>query len=63
VTTLTLYIPSNFGEDITRIYYIGLKGEHFPLKREAVDVVYESQAQLSDHKTEADSAPLSRHIN
>ncbi|CAG8493238.1 339_t:CDS:2 [Gigaspora rosea] len=27
VRNLTLYFPENFGDDITRIFYIGLKGE------------------------------------
>ncbi|KAG5457508.1 MAG: hypothetical protein BJ554DRAFT_2451 [Olpidium bornovanus] len=27
VRNLTLYIPENYGEDVTRVYYIGLKGE------------------------------------
>ena len=58
-----MYFPENFGEDFTRIYYIGLKGEHFNVKRQAVDVVYESQAQLKDHKTGADNGPISKQIS
>ncbi|CAG8765359.1 29773_t:CDS:2, partial [Racocetra persica] len=27
VRNLTLYFPENFGDDVTRIFYIGLKGE------------------------------------
>ncbi len=27
VRNLALYFPENFGDEVTRIYYIGLKGE------------------------------------
>jgi hypothetical protein len=27
VRNLTLFFPENFGDEVTRIYYIGLKGE------------------------------------
>ena len=57
-----MYFPENFGEDFTRIYYIGLKGEFKNVKREAVDVVYEARPQLKDHKTGTDNGPVSKQI-
>lgn len=57
-----MYFPENFGEDFTRIYYIGLKGEFKTVIRDPVDVVYEARPQLKDHKTEADNGPMSRQI-
>lgn len=38
---MTLYIPENFGNDKTVIYYIGLKGEFTKAKREPVKTNYE----------------------
>lgn len=51
VYSITIYFPQNFGNDVTRIYYLGLKGEYSaPYKREAVVTSYESKPQLKDHK-------------
>eukprot|EP01112_Ceratiomyxa_fruticulosa_P021402 TRINITY_DN750_c0_g1_i1.p1 TRINITY_DN750_c0_g1~~TRINITY_DN750_c0_g1_i1.p1 ORF type:complete len:206 (+),score=43.57 TRINITY_DN750_c0_g1_i1:172-789(+) len=54
ISSLTFHIPTNFGADFTKIYYIGLKGEFHAQKREAVIAIYESKPQLSDHKSSAD---------
>jgi len=55
VTSLTMYIPTNFGAETTRIDYIGLKGDYFEAyKREAVITAYESKPQMQDHQTKAD---------
>ena len=49
---LVLYFPSNFGDDVTRIEYIGLKGEHKEMKRDTIITVYELNANPKDHKTD-----------
>eukprot|EP01116_Phalansterium_solitarium_P000757 TRINITY_DN10608_c0_g1_i1.p1 TRINITY_DN10608_c0_g1~~TRINITY_DN10608_c0_g1_i1.p1 ORF type:complete len:211 (-),score=37.56 TRINITY_DN10608_c0_g1_i1:103-735(-) len=56
VSSLTMYIPANFGAERTRITYIGLKGD-FSLagKREAVIAAYEAKPLPGDHKTGANS--------
>ncbi|GJP33523.1 hypothetical protein CLOM_g9596 [Closterium sp. NIES-68] len=55
VSSLTLHFPSNFGGDFSRIYFIGLKGEATQNNRRAVAaVVYEAQANPSDHEVPAD---------
>lgn len=43
VTKLWLYVRSNFGGDVTKIMYLGLKGEFTKYRREAVHTVYESR--------------------
>lgn len=51
---LTLHFPSNFGEDNTRIYYIGLRGEFSPAHYHGVTICnYESRPNVSDHKNNA----------
>ncbi|CAI5494121.1 unnamed protein product [Closterium sp. Naga37s-1] len=50
VSSLTLHFPSNFGGDFSRIHFVGLKGEATQNNRRAVAaVVYEAQANPSDH--------------
>lgn len=50
---LTLHFPSNFGEDNTRIYYIGLRGEFSQAHYHGVTICnYESRPNVSDHKND-----------
>ncbi|KAL2913984.1 hypothetical protein HK105_206422 [Polyrhizophydium stewartii] len=53
VRNLTLFFPSNFGDDVTQILYIGLKGEWTALNRDPIITVYELAANPADHKTKA----------
>ncbi|GBB84303.1 hypothetical protein RclHR1_10910004 [Rhizophagus clarus] len=50
VRNLTLYFPENFGDEITRIYYIGLKGEWTEIKKDHVITLYEATPNPADHK-------------
>lgn len=43
VSKLWLFVQDNFGGDVTKIMYIGLKGEFTKYRREAVHTVYESR--------------------
>ncbi|KAL8787011.1 MAG: hypothetical protein Q9213_002447 [Squamulea squamosa] len=47
--SLTLFFENNFGDDVTRIYWIGFKGEFMNLNREPVEVLYEKAANPKDH--------------
>lgn len=48
---LTLYFPTNFGSDSTRIYYIGLRGEFSEAHHHGVTICnYESRPNVADHK-------------
>merc|ERR1719445_3004697 len=50
---LTLHFPSNFGDDQTKIFYIGLAGEFTKVNRVGVvNCVYEARPMMEDHKTE-----------
>jgi hypothetical protein len=53
VRRLALFIPDNFGdgdEDVTRISYLGFKGEWMQLGRAPGQILYEAAANPSDHK-------------
>lgn len=53
VQSLTLFFEDNYGqgeEDVTRMSYLGFKGEWMQLGRAPTDIVYEAAANPSDHK-------------
>ncbi|TPX69610.1 hypothetical protein SpCBS45565_g02347 [Spizellomyces sp. 'palustris'] len=54
IRNLTLYFPENFGDDISRIYYIGLKGEWMEINKDPIITIYELAANPSDHKAKAE---------
>ncbi|KAL9044010.1 MAG: hypothetical protein Q9214_002823 [Letrouitia sp. 1 TL-2023] len=47
--SLSLFIETNFSDDVTRIFWIGFKGEFMNLTREPVEVLYEKAANPKDH--------------
>lgn len=53
VRSLDLFFEDNWGrgeEEVTRISYIGVKGEWMKLSREPVSFLYEAAANPADHK-------------
>ncbi|TDH73602.1 hypothetical protein CCR75_008456 [Bremia lactucae] len=50
VSSLTLFVESNYGGDKTKIYYIGIKGESKQWRHGIVECVYEARPQPADHK-------------
>nr|CAD7406706.1 unnamed protein product [Timema poppensis] len=61
---LTLHFPRNFGNETTKIYYIGLRGEYSKAHRHGVTICsYEAVPNMEDHKTNAfDSVSHPVHI-
>lgn len=58
VRRLTLFFPDNFGdgdEDVTRLSYVGFKGEWMQLGRAPANIIYEAAARPSDHKVKGTS--------
>ncbi|EAQ86681.1 hypothetical protein CHGG_07934 [Chaetomium globosum CBS 148.51] len=58
VRRLTLFFPDNFGdgeEDVTRISYLGFKGEWMQLGRAPTNILYEAAANPGDHKIKGTS--------
>ena len=50
VYNLTLFIEDNYGEDASRMFWVGFKGEFTELNREPVEVLYEKAANPKDHE-------------
>ena len=51
--SLTLFFVDNFGdgeEDVTRLSYLGFKGEWMQSGRAPENIIYEAAANPSDHK-------------
>jgi len=59
---LTLHFPSNLGgEEETKIYYVGLKGEFSKAERTGVvNAVYEARPMAKDHKAENQEEAFAR---
>ncbi|KAK0651284.1 PITH domain-containing protein [Cercophora newfieldiana] len=58
VRRLALFFPDNFGdgdEDVTRISYVGFKGEWMQLGRAPANILYEAAANPGDHKIKGTS--------
>ena len=49
VYSLSLFFEDNYGDDVTRVYYLGFKGEFMRLNREPVEFLYEKAANPADH--------------
>ena len=50
---LTLFMEDNYGDDVTRVSWIGFKGEFTELNREPFEVLYEKAANPKDHELAA----------
>jgi len=63
VEHLSIYFPENFGNDVSRIYYIGLKGDFTQAHKHGVTIcTYEARANPADHQSKAYD-PTSQFIN
>lgn len=47
---LSLFIEDNYGDDVSRVYWLGIKGEFRELNREPVEALYERAANPKDHE-------------
>jgi len=48
---LTIHVPTNYGDNTTKIYYIGLRGEFFERHHHGVTIcTYEARPNIADHK-------------
>ncbi|KAL9126259.1 MAG: hypothetical protein Q9217_004672 [Psora testacea] len=50
VYNLSMFVEDNYGDNVSRIYWIGFKGEFRELNREPVEVLYEKAANPKDHE-------------
>lgn len=49
-SSLTMYFPASHGDETTRVYFIGFRGEYSKFTRDPVITAYEAQANPADHK-------------
>jgi hypothetical protein len=49
VQSLTMFIMDNYGDDVTRLNYLGFKGDWMQLGRAPTNILYEAAANPSDH--------------
>lgn len=61
MTSLTLYIPKNYGAEQTRLTYIGLRGDFSKLTKAPVIAQYEAAANPADHKTATENLEKNSH--
>lgn len=47
--SLALFFEDNYGDDVSRISFLGFKGEFTRLSREPIEVLYERAANPRDH--------------
>ena len=60
---LSIHFPTNFGEETTKVYYIGLKGDFMKAHKHGVTICnYEAKANPADHKA-SDFNPASHSVN
>ncbi|KIN05549.1 hypothetical protein OIDMADRAFT_112960 [Oidiodendron maius Zn] len=53
--SLTLFIEDNYGDDVTRLSYLGFKGDWMQLGRAPSNILYEAAANPSDHAVKGTS--------
>lgn len=47
--SLTLFFEDNYGDDVTRLSYLGFKGDWMQLGRAPSNILYEAAANPTDH--------------
>lgn len=63
VRSISIFIPSNQGgADITRVYYIGFRGEWQELKKDPVITMYEAAANPADHAKIVEAHKMGAHF-
>ncbi|PBP20451.1 60S ribosomal protein L3 [Diplocarpon rosae] len=55
VQSLTLFVEDNYGENETRINYLGFKGDWMQLGRAPTNILYEAAANPTDHAVKGTS--------
>lgn len=55
VQSLTLFFADNYGDDVSRVSYLGFKGDWMQLGRAPTNILYEAAARPSDHTVKGTS--------
>lgn len=49
VQSLTLFVVDNYGDDVSRLSYLGFKGDWMQLGKAPTNILYEAAANPADH--------------
>lgn len=49
VQNLTLFVEDNYGDEVSRISYLGFRGDFMQLGRAPTNILYEAAANPADH--------------
>ncbi|KAH8687823.1 PITH domain-containing protein [Tricladium varicosporioides] len=55
VQSLTLFVEDNYGDDVSRVSYLGFKGDWMQLGRAPTNILYEAAANPADHAVKGTS--------
>ncbi|KAI9144393.1 galactose-binding domain-like protein [Paraphysoderma sedebokerense] len=62
IRNLWVFVENNYGEDVTKISYLGFRGEWSEFNRDPIITIYEAAPNPADHQTEVNDVLKSNHL-
>jgi hypothetical protein len=54
VRSITLFVETSWGDEVSLIRYLGFRGDFLKLNKEGVSFLYEAAARPEDHKVKGE---------